>query len=337
MKKTIRYTRKKLKSKKRHIADGILGLAIGDAIGVPVEFKSREELDESPVTNIQGYGTHHQPPGTWSDDSALTFCLAEALLKDFSLYTIANSFIAWRSGVLWTAHGHVFDIGIQTNRAIDQLTEIIDTKDYELLKYLKYEADEYTNGNGSLMRILPLLYILNNDIEEGFDIIWEVSALTHGHIRSAISCLVYLVMIDELMKGKGKQESYKNTRNRLTKFFVKREIVAREVEFFDRMIRNDIQELERDEVLSSGYVIHSLEASFWCFLKNETYKETILQAVNLGEDTDTTAAITGGMAGVFYGSSEFPENWYNSLSRLDDIENLCNKLEEKYSIQSNEK
>ncbi len=318
--------------KNKKIADGILGLAIGDAIGVPVEFKSREELDASPVIDIQGYGTHYQPPGTWSDDSSLTFCLAETLLEDFSLQKIANNFILWKSGLIWTPHGQVFDIGIQTTRSIDLLQKILNEKDFDSLKFLRYEADEYTNGNGSLMRILPLYYVLKDKSIEGeFNFIWEVSALTHGHIRSAISCLIYLLMIDELMNGREKQIAYQNTRERITKFFVIREIAEREVEIFDRIIKNDIQLLSRSEIQSSGYVIHSLEASFWCFLKCDTYKETILKAVNLGDDTDTTAAIVGGLAGVFYGSDAFPKNWYDGLSRLDDIKELCKKLEKKYS------
>ncbi|MFS4448016.1 ADP-ribosylglycohydrolase family protein [Maribacter sp. 2307UL18-2] len=316
----------------RTIKDGILGLAIGDAIGVPVEFKSREELDASPVVDMRGYGAHYQPSGTWSDDSSLTFCIAEALLEDFSLRKIANNFILWKGGLLWTPHGQVFDIGIQTSRSIDTLQKILNEKDLDSLKLLRYEADEYTNGNGSLMRILPLYYVLKDKvIEEEFNLIWEVSALTHGHIRSAISCLIYLVIIDELMNGREKQIAYQNTRERITKFFTLREIAEREVQVFNRIIKNDIQLLSRNEIQSSGYVIHSLEASIWCFLNNKTYKETILEAVNLGDDTDTTAAIVGGLAGVFYGSEAFPKSWYNSLARLDDIELLCKKLELKFS------
>ena len=316
----------------KKIADGILGLAIGDAIGVPVEFKSREELDASPVVDMRGYGAHYQPSGTWSDDSSLTFCMAEALLEDFSLRKIANNFILWKGGLLWTPHGQVFDIGIQTSRSIDTLQKILNEKDFDSLKLLRYEADEYTNGNGSLMRILPLYYVLKDKvIEEEFNFIWEVSALTQGHIRCAISCLIYLVIVDELMNGREKQKAYQNTRERITKFFTLREIAKREVEIFNRIIKNDIQLLSRNEIQSSGYVIHSLEASFWCFLKSETYRDVVLEAVNLGEDTDTTAAIGGGLAEVFYGSNSFPKNWYDTLSRLQDIKKLCKKLETKYN------
>ncbi|MGD1946780.1 MAG: ADP-ribosylglycohydrolase family protein [Croceivirga sp.] len=331
MKKTIQFTAENLKNNKK-IADGILGLAIGDAIGVPFEFMSRTELKASPAVDLKGYGAHDQPPGTWSDDSSLTFCLAEALTEEFSLRKIANNFVLWRSGILWTPHGSVFDIGLQTNKSIDTLQKILNEEDYESLKFLRYEADEYTNGNGSLMRILPLYYVLKKkSIEEDFDLVWEVSALTHGHIRSAIACLIYLIMIDELMDGKKKQIAYNRTKERIGSFFTKRNISKREIEIFDRIIKHNIEILSEEEIQSSGYVIHSLEASFWCFLNSETYEEAVLKAVNLGEDTDTTAAIVGGLAGVYHGSQAFPKNWYDSLSRIDEIELLCKKLESKFS------
>lgn len=131
---------------------------------------------------MRGFGTHHQPPGTWSDDISLTFCLADSLCYGFALIEIAKQFIAWKLNAKWTAHDEVFDIGIQTSKSIDQLIEIKNSQDWESLKYLRYEVDEYTNGNGSLMRILPLYHVLKQEgLEIGFEIIWEVSGLTHGH------------------------------------------------------------------------------------------------------------------------------------------------------------
>lgn len=317
--------------KMKTIRDGILGLAIGDAIGVPVEFQSRKELDENPVIDMRGFGTHYQPPGTWSDDSSLTFCLADSLSDGFDLKEIADRFIAWKQEAKWTAHGEVFDIGIQTAKSINQLVQISQNKDWESLKYLKYEADEYTNGNGSLMRILPLYHVLKGEgVEKGFEIVWEISALTHGHIRAAISCLIYLVLVDELLEESDKETAYFNTRTRINKFFKEREIVIRETQQFDRIIANDIQDLDRNEIKSSGYVIDSLEASLWCFLKSENYKDCILKAVNLGDDTDTTAAISGGLAGIYYGCQSFPKNWYNGLVMVKQVEELADQLEKKW-------
>lgn len=312
------------------IKDGILGLAIGDAIGVPVEFQSRKELEENPVEDIRGFGTHHQPPGTWSDDSSLTFCLADSLCNGFDLRQIANEFIAWKLHAKWTAHDEVFDIGIQTAKSIDELIRIREDN-WSDLEFLKYETDEFTNGNGSLMRILPLYQLLKEaGVEKGFETIWAVSALTHGHIRAAIACLIYLVLIDELINDEEKENAYLNTRKRVTKFFIERKIASREIKNFNRIIKYDIQDLESNEIKSSGYVIDSLEASIWCFLKSDNYKDCILKAVNLGEDTDTTGAISGGLAGIYYEYESFPKKWCEGLIMKKQIEELGSKLEEKW-------
>lgn len=154
------------------IKSALFGVAVGDALGVPAEFKPREFLRENPVTDMTGHGTHHQPPGTFSDDSSLTFCLAEALTEEFDLHTIARNFVRWRDEGLWTAHGFVFDIGGTT----------------------------------------------------------------------------------------------------------------------------------------------------------ESYREAVLKAVNLGEDTDTTTAVTGGLAGLLYGWNTIPDPWLLQLARREDIEDLVQRM-----------
>lgn len=166
--------------------DSLFGVAIGDAVGVPVEFKSREVIKQKPVTDMIGFGSHDMPPGTWSDDSSLTFCLAEALTNGYNLQEIANNFVSWRYKDFWTARGEVFDIGITTQQAIDRISAGVRPD-------LCGGFDTYSNGNGSLMRILPLLfYIKNLPIDKRFAITKDVSSITHGHIRSCIACFYYL-------------------------------------------------------------------------------------------------------------------------------------------------
>jgi ADP-ribosylglycohydrolase len=171
----------------RNIAkDVLLGVAVGDALGVPVEFESRTYLTENPVTDMQEFGTHFQPKGTWSDDSSLTFCLAESLLNGYNLADIAEKFCLWRENAYWTAHNEVFDIGITTDDSLRKVRKILNIRDYTALHQLANNDNPTQNGNGSLMRILPLLlYIKEMEIEKQFEIIWEVSALTHPHIRAA--------------------------------------------------------------------------------------------------------------------------------------------------------
>lgn len=313
------------------ISDGIIGLAVADALGVPVEFQSRAVLEQNPVVNMRAYGTYNQPKGTWSDDSSLTFCLADSLCDGYDLKSMARKFIAWKNAEIWTPHGAVFDIGNTTSRSIRVLDKIFKTNDLERFEYLKYEADEYSNGNGSLMRIFPLyFYLKGKSIETQFNVIWDVSALTHGHIRSAIACLIYLVLIDEIVKGQNPKEAYKTTQKRIKSFYKTQDLSTHEQAIFSRVIEQNIALEKRANIKSDGYVIHSLEAAIWCFLNQDSYESTVLTAVNLGEDTDTTAAIVGGLAGLYYGKKAIPTDWISSLVQLNKIEQLCDRVEKKY-------
>jgi len=303
---------------------GIFGVCIGDALGVPVEFRSREQLQRSPVTKMRALGTHHQPAGTWSDDGSLTLCLADSLCSGYDLEDIGLKFLQWYNAEIWTPHGRVFDIGIATREAIYKIS-----KGYKPM--LCGGTSEYDNGNGSLMRILPLLfYIKNLSIEQRFDITKEVSSITHAHIRSILACFIYLEFLLEILNGSEKFHAYQKMKSTVRNFLDNNESCSQdELYKFERILNNNIYDYEEAKIGSSGYVLHTLEASLWCFLNSESYSEAVLKAVNLGEDTDTTGAITGGIAGIYYGFENIPEDWVSELVRKDDIENLCNTLQEK--------
>jgi ADP-ribosylglycohydrolase len=143
----------------------LFGVSVGDALEVPVEFKSRQELKLHPVSDMMGYGTHNQASGTWSDDSSLTFCLAEALTEGLSAEKIGENFVKWRYQNYWTARGEVFDVGCATDCAIARIANGVRPD-------LAGGRNANDNGNGSLMRIAPLLfYIGNRLIEERFSLI----------------------------------------------------------------------------------------------------------------------------------------------------------------------
>ncbi|HAO27107.1 MAG TPA: hypothetical protein DCQ68_04270 [Chryseobacterium indologenes] len=312
---------------KNKVKGGIMGVCIGDALGVPVEFKSREYLKKFPVTTMQEFGSHHQPKGTWSDDSSMTLCLAEELTKGYDLEKIGQSFVQWVKFGHWTAHGRLFDIGNTTREAIGRL--------------IRGESAEFSgnvfeedNGNGSLMRILPLAFYLKDeeDLEKLHKTVKEVSTITHGHFRSVFACFEYVLFAMQLMKGKSKAEAYKYMQDIALEYAEKQHFSINEVERFQRVLKYDISTYSEAEIKSGGYVLHSLEASLWCFLNSESYSEAVLKAVNLGEDTDTTGAVTGGLAGIFYGFENIPQEWISELARKDDIEKLSGKLNHKYGV-----
>jgi ADP-ribosylglycohydrolase len=313
--------------------DILLGVAVGDALGVPVEFELREDLQENPVIDMRSYGTYNQPKGTWSDDSSLTFCLAESLIDGYDLRDIAMKMIEWKENAFWTAHEEVFDIGLPTSLAIERLCEIINRGQEDLLINLGNIDDENSNGNGSLMRILPIvMYVKDISIRKQFEIIWQVSALTHYHIRSAIACLIYIRFAENLMNGMTKHESYQKMQQDIALFFTEYPISPEEQKLFERIIVHSIDTYSINEINSSGYVLDSLEASLWCLLKNNNYKDTVLAAVNLGNDTDTIAAIAGGLAGILYGFESIPSNWINDLQKKEEIMALADKFTTFYSI-----
>lgn len=301
----------------------LFGVAVGDALGVPFEFNSRQTMNKCPATDMTGYGTYNLPAGIWSDDSSLTFCLAEALTGDFDLNVIGQNFVKWSYKNYWTPAGNVFDIGIATRKAIDRLSKG-ERPD------LAGGVDVSSNGNGSLMRISPLLfYLTDKSIDERFELTKQVSSITHRHIRSVISCFYYLEFALRLLNGNDKFEIYKNLQTEITSYLVSLSIGSTEIGFFDRLLKQSIYELKEDNILSSGYVLHTLEASIWCLLTTESYKDAVLKAVNLGDDTDTTGAVTGGLAGLLYGFDSIPSKWIKQIARYADIENLAERLGDK--------
>lgn len=322
-------------TEKNKAIDALLGVAIGDALGVPFEFRSSQAMKNNPCTDMVGYGTYDQPPGTWSDDSSLTFCLAEALTEGYDLKQMAANFVAWRYKNYWTAHNELFDIGRTTRLAINDLLEILENKRFEELTVLKYQGDEYDNGNGSLMRILPLLfYIKGKPIAEQFDIIRDVSALTHRHIRGAMCCLIYLRLAEHVLNGKEKLEAYFLMQKEILEFWEAIDFSQNESKLFVRLIEADIRDLPMTELRSGGYVMESIQASIWCFLQRDTYAEVVLTAINLGHDTDTTGAIAGGLAGLYYGQEGMPSEWISAIARKEDILDLGQRLGEKYGVSA---
>lgn len=305
--------------------DGIIGLLVGDAVGVPYEFLDRETIARHPAVDMIGYGTHQQPAGTWSDDGALTVALLVSLIHHPELDTIdlGRRFIQWYRQGIWAARGEVFDIGIATRKAIAHIEQ--DPTRPEQAG----GNDEYSNGNGSLMRILPLIYkLVNKDAATRLDWITRVSSLTHRHPVSILGGLIYVEIGIQLLQSPPSttlKQCYQQACQHINVQYAD----YPEIERYQRLLSGEIDQFPIEEISSSGYVVHTLEASIWVLLNTSNYREAILQAVNLGEDTDTTAAVAGGLAGIYYGYEQIPKEWLHPLARLEEMVEYCEQFDQQ--------
>jgi ADP-ribosylglycohydrolase len=307
---------------KERIKGMLFGIATGDALGVPVEFCKRQSRIDDPVQEMRAFGTHHQPAGTWSDDSSLVFCTVEAMLKGYSTELLGRYFLDWFLNGYWSAHGSVFDIGIATSQALQRIKSGFKAE-------LAGGDEEMSNGNGSLMRIAPLIWECKNlEASERFHFVASASSITHRHLRSILAChylieFIRLLAHNSLDKMQAFNEMCRSWESGL---LVHSPECANEISAFSRILQPDFHLLPEEELSGSGYVVNTLETSVWCLLNSGNFRDSVLMAVNFGDDTDTTAAVTGALAGTYYGSSKIPLEWKSVIARSEDIENLALRL-----------
>ena len=304
------------------VVDSIIGHAIGDAMGVPTEFCIREKLQRHPVTKMIGYGQHDVPAGCFSDDTSMELALIDSYVNKgiFDYDDIMTNFYYWLHDAKFTATDEVFDAGRTCIQAI-----INYSKGFEPLECgLKGEDN---NGNGSLMRILPVaLYSYYKKINEDeiIELTNDISSLTHAHEISKLGCYIYVRYIMFLLDGLSKIEAYEKIQKIKFKGYSKESL-----EKYSRILKKNIKKVPLDDISSRGYVVDTLEASLWCLMVHDNFEDTILEAINLGNDTDTVAAIAGSMAGIIYGMNSIPKEWLNTLIKKDYIIDLAKKFEKK--------
>lgn len=293
------------------VKDGIIGFIVGDALGVPAEFKSKEYLEENPVTKMTGNGTWNQPKGTWSDDSSMTIATITSITytKGIDFEDIMDEFLEWNCNNYYTnSASGAFDIGNTTGKALSNYQSGAPA--------LKSGCDgERDNGNGSLMRILPLAYIKNIDYET----IENVSSLTHAHKRSRIACVLYVEIAKSMIENDLEIKDHIELSCEKIKDYYKD---SDELKHFERIFSSDL-----DDVEGRTYVVGSLECVLHCLLTTDDYRQAVLKAVNMGGDTDTNAAICGGLAGIYYGFDSIPVDWIGQINRIDEVLSLCEKYE----------
>lgn len=255
----------------------VYGLAIGDALGVPVEFKKRGTFH---VDDMMGYGTHQQPAGTWSDDTSMTLATCDSIREcgTVDCEDMLENFRKWLFNAAYTVDNKVFDAGGTTVSA---------------LRMGKGMDDIYSNGNGSLMRVIPLAFIDMNA-----ETVSAVSAITHANNISMDVCCEYVSVAKQLLDGKKLTEATQYCSGRIP----------------------EIHKLDESEIKSTGFVVDTFEAAVWAVATTDNYKDAVLKAVNLGDDTDTVAAVAGGLAGIMYGMEGIPAEWVDNLRGKEVID-----------------
>jgi ADP-ribosylglycohydrolase len=321
--------------------DGMMGLVVGDALGVPVQFLTREEIwnrECGPVTGMESGGVYDMPEGTWSDDSSMALATLASLLdkRKVDLGDIMMRFVKWEIKGEYTPFGEAFDEG---NTCSDAIYKFIAHPDVNTCG----KTGEHANGNGALMRILPAcLYYYERQKkvctseDEAIYGIHAISGLTHNHLRGQMCCGIYYFMAKHILDNGGKSRSLQQLLqegiNEGLKFYGRDIRNLTEMAYLGRLFDlNELKDTSEEKIIPSGYVVESLEAAVWCLITTNSLKDCLLKAVNLGDDTDTVAAIAGGLAGLYYGYEAIPKEWLAVIKRREWIEDLC----EKMNLESN--
>lgn len=307
--------------------NGIIGLAVGDAMGLPVKFMERNKLLEKPVTQMRSGGTYEKPKGTWSDGTSLSLATMDSIIHCFGVSTedMGNRFVNWMVDSEYTASGERFEIGRTTFKALTKFEKGRQPFESGLLS-------EDSNGNGALMRMLPIAYycysasLQSKDI---YDIVKKVCYITHCHEISILGCYIYVLFAVKLLEGKSKYDAYKEVQKNGYSQFSRSAI-----DVYKRILKQNINELELDEIKSGGYVVETLEAVLWVILQTENFNQTIIGAINLGSDTDSIGACSGGLAGIMYGLQTINPEWRIDLKKYTYLRAMCEEFDKALSSSS---
>ena len=304
----------------RKVKGAILCVAIGDAIGVPFEFNKRYTFT---TNGMEGYKVHYQPAGTWSDDTAFTLCTIENIIKNGDRESLMNKFILCKECGYFAPREKLFDIG---NCCLRALYNYMNFKDINNCG----EKDEYSNGNGALMRVAPLAIPLlsENNINNRYIYEKKYTEITHAHPRAIVGSIIYIELLINLYKLNSLEESLINVRNTLNSMNLT-EYERKEIKEYEIIFNKNFKDIDIDEIKSSGYVVDTLTASIWCILNSNNFKEAVLKAVNLGGDTDTVGSTTGTIAGVILGYRKIPKEWISNLYDSSRINKMADLLYSK--------
>lgn len=285
---------------------GLYGMLIGDALEVPYEFHSADQIPSYDKIEMQpplGFQRAHSgiEPGTWSDDGAQALCLLDSLVScgSFSLKDFSDRLLAWYLEGKWAVDNLVFDVGIQTGEALNAYRTGTTPEKCGLLR-------PNGKGNGALMRVLPLaLWHKGTDKELVLDAHMQC-LITHGNLCNQVCCALYCLVARYLLNGEAFSSALMTAISILREVYQKMPDYEQEFEWSMRPEEPWIGN-------GSGYVVDCLRSAFMIMRAASSYEEAVKRAIMLGDDTDTTACVTGGLAGIAFGFDSIPQRWYKEL------------------------
>lgn len=284
----------------------LLGLACGDAVGTTVEFRPRGSF--APLTDMVGGGPFGLRPGQWTDDTSMALCLAESLLnkKGFDASDQMGRYLNWWQWGYLSSTGDCFDIGVTVREALQTYQATGEP--------FAGAIDPGKAGNGSLMRLAPVVLFYHPDTQAMLSACADSSRTTHGAPEAVQCCMLLGLLISGALAGQSKSDL----------------LTAGNMNFSEprvaRMAEAAYTTKSREEIAGSGYSVASLEAALWCFHQTDSFESAVLEAANLGDDADTTAAIAGQLAGAYYGVGGIPAHWLERLHMRADIEAMADAL-----------
>lgn len=303
------------KEKNEKLRRSINSFVIGDALGVPYEFRARDKFK---CEDLVGHGTYDQPVGSWSDDSSLMLILLEELI-DYDVRfgidydNLMSKFQKYVDEGYMTPLDYMFDIGGATIQAINK------SRSFGVNPLECGVVSESGNGNGGLMRVLPLAYLGIEDKQRLFNLVEDVCSLTHRHKRSIVGSYLYVSIAKELYETNNSLETILNNINNYTDIL--EEDYKEELKHYDLDYKTILNK-DREDVESGGYVVSTFNASLWVAIQSQSIEEGLLLAVNLGEDTDTTACVSGGLLGLMHETTSQLLKWKRQIIKINKIEEL---------------
>jgi len=286
----------------------LLGLAAGDAVGTTVEFKPRGTF--TPLTDMLGGGPFGLRPGEWTDDTSMALCLATSLAEmgEFDVRDQMERYCRWLDNGYLSSNGRCFDIGSTVRQALNRYKHTGDP--------YSGSTDRMSAGNGSLMRLAPVVLFFYPDNKQAQHYAIESSRTTHGTQECLDACSCFAELLYRALAGMDRL-------NLLQTPFLE-EISSPAVR---AIAKGDYLSKSRNAIRGTGYVVNSLEAALWCFGQTDSFRAAILMAANLGDDADTTAAICGQIAGAYYGEAGIPTEWLEQMVMRAEISQLAEKLQ----------